>query len=112
VCSLRGEALTDSDLCILFVTECSWKERLVFAVDLPAPYLDEKLSGWRGLRANMVQSQRSDFLNKGMLRKRTRRAMGSEDAGHGSMACSNTCFAVGKQLNMESRHCNVSIPGS
>jgi hypothetical protein len=38
---------------------------LVFAVDLPAPYLDEKLSDWRGLRANMVQSQCSDFLNKG-----------------------------------------------
>jgi len=112
VCSLRGEALTDSDLCILFVTECSWKERLVFAVDLPAPYLDEKLSGWRGLRANMVQSQRSDFLNKGCCANEHTEQWGSEDAGNGSVACSNTCSTAGKQLNMESRHCNVSIPGS
>ena len=57
MCSFRGVEVTDCDLCRPLDKECSWKERLGFAVDLPAPYLDEKLSDWRGLRANMVQSQ-------------------------------------------------------
>ena len=55
MCAFRGGSLTDSDLCRLLARECSWKERLDFAVDLPAPYLEEKLSDWRCLRVNMMQ---------------------------------------------------------
>jgi hypothetical protein len=61
VCSFRGGSLTDSDLCRLLASVLSWKERLLFVVDLPAPYLDEKLSDWRGLRANMMLRRRSEL---------------------------------------------------
>lgn len=63
VCSFRGDSLTDSDLCRLLASECSWKERLLFAVALPAPYFDEKLSDWRGLRANMMQSRYKELAD-------------------------------------------------
>jgi hypothetical protein len=63
VCSFRGDSLTDSDLCRLLASECSWKERLLLAVDLPAPYFDEKLSDWRGLRANMMQSRYKELIS-------------------------------------------------
>ena len=75
MCSFRVDAVTDCDLCKPLDRECSWKERLGFAVDLPAPYLDEKLSDWRGLRANMVQSQ-CNFLS--IKCQRARRARRSE----------------------------------
>jgi hypothetical protein len=61
VCSFRGGSLTDSDLWRLLASVLSWKERLLFVVDLPAPYLDEKLSDWRGLRANMMLRRRSEL---------------------------------------------------
>lgn len=77
----------DSDRCRLLASECSWKERLLLAVDLPAPYFDEKLSGWRGLRANMMQSRYSEVV---MLQCRTDARVGWVIVLRDADACGDT----------------------
>lgn len=55
-CSLAGDAFTNSERCRPAARDRSLKECLVFADDFPAPYFDEKLSGWRDdLDWNMIR---------------------------------------------------------
>ena len=52
-CDFVEGDLTDSALCKPVVIDVSLNDLLVF-VDLPAPYREEKLSDWRGFRANIL----------------------------------------------------------